>query len=133
MVKFPSRDPSPIIPLEESTCHLRGGTSLPLKLERLSPPLANYPAEIKSSQQWQAKIHRLEDREETERKTKQGRRNGGDNGTERRVSGANCRGAWELWQEGGGMTVLRKTTMGIWVGLLAQVGFWVSKWVAGSR
>lgn len=42
-------------PLEQSTCHLRGGTGLTTTSDRPSPPLSNFPAESKSSQQWQAK------------------------------------------------------------------------------
>ncbi len=61
-------------PTRRVTLPLPQGASISPNSYRLSPPLSNYPVESKSSQQWQAKIQRMQDREEAERKQK-GRRN----------------------------------------------------------
>jgi hypothetical protein len=83
-------------------------TTLPITSpsSKPSPPLSSFPAEIKSSQQWQAKIYRLEDQEDAERRGKQARRNRREyraerrpNTGERRQFGTNGGGAWELWEE----------------------------------
>jgi hypothetical protein len=83
-------------PQEQSTCHLRGGKGVATTSCKPSPPLSNFPAESKSSQQWQAKIRRIEDRGEAERKAKQARRNRRDDGAERRAFQANGRRVWEI-------------------------------------
>jgi hypothetical protein len=95
-------------PLRASSHSPGDHTTLPITSpsSKPSPPLSSFPAEIKSSQQWQAKIYRLEDQEDAERRGKQVRRNRREyraerrpNTGERRQFGANGGGAWELWEE----------------------------------
>lgn len=74
--------------------------SLPITPLKPSLSLSTFPAESRGNEQWQAKIQRAEDREDTERKREQARRNRGDKVT-RRAFGANAGGAWERWEEAG--------------------------------
>jgi hypothetical protein len=85
-------------PLGAASLGIQTATPITSPSSQLSPPLSAFPAEIKSSKQWQAKISRKESQEEAE-SAKRAKRNMRETGSEKRQFGANGAGAWEIWEE----------------------------------